>query len=148
LAKPLSTGHDPARPRLDEAHLDAAYDRAGVVLRRLDRLARLLDTRFGIPGTRFRFGLDGLVGLIPGVGDALTNLIGLYVVIEAWRVGVPARLLVAMLVNIGIDFGLGAVPFLGDIFDLFFKSNTRNVDLLRRHLRDRPAAGSGRGSTR
>lgn len=150
MAQPAPRDRVRVEPVVDDAHLEAARDRAGLVLRRLDRLASVLDSRFGIPGTRFRFGLDGLVGLIPGVGDALTNLVGLYVIIEAWRIGVPARLLVAMLANLGADFAIGSVPLVGDVFDLFFKSNTRNVDLLRRHLKEtapKPGPGSGRPST-
>jgi hypothetical protein len=111
-------------------------------LRRLDRLARLLDEAFRIPGTRFRIGIDGLIGMAPGVGDLVTAAIALYPVIEAARLGVPNRVLARMLVNVGIDTGLGAVPVVGDIFDIAFKSNRRNIDLLRKHLREQGRPGS------
>jgi hypothetical protein len=104
------------------------------VLRRLDRFAFLLDAALRIPGTRWRIGLDGLLGFIPGLGDAATSLIALYPVIEAWRLGAPPAVLARMLGNLGLDLAVGAVPLLGDVFDVAFKANRRNVHLLRRHL--------------
>lgn len=115
--------------------------REAAVLRRLERLARLLDGRFGIPGTRLRFGLDGLVGLIPGAGDLVMALVALYPVVEAYRLGAPAHVVARMLANVGIDLGVGAVPVVGDLLDFLFKSNSRNVDLLRRHLDERRRRG-------
>lgn len=103
-------------------------------LRRLDRFAHLSDEVFRVPGTRWRVGLDGVVGLVPGVGDAATALLALYPLIEAWRLGAPPKLLARMLANLGLDAAVGSVPVLGDLFDLRFKSNRRNVELLRRHL--------------
>lgn len=103
-------------------------------LRRLDLLAFLLDEAVRIPGTRWRIGLDGLIGIVPGIGDAVTGLLALYPVLEAWRHGAPARLIARMLANLGMDVAVGAVPVLGDIFDIGFKANRRNVELLRRHL--------------
>ena len=111
-------------------------ERAGVeaTLRRLDRFAHLLDEAFRIPGTRWRIGLDGLAGFVPGIGDGVTALVALYPIIEAYRHGAPAGLIGRMLANLGIDTAVGAVPVLGDIFDVTFKANRRNVELLRRHL--------------
>lgn len=103
-------------------------------LRRLDRFAHLLDRAVRIPGTRWRIGLDGILGLAPGIGDGATALIALYPLVEAWRLGVPPAILVRMLANIGIDGAVGSVPLAGDIFDVAFKANTRNVALLREHL--------------
>ncbi|MEK0084828.1 DUF4112 domain-containing protein [Benzoatithermus flavus] len=103
-------------------------------LRRLDLLAFLLDEAVRIPGTRWRIGLDGLIGIVPGIGDAVTGLLALYPVLEAWRYGAPAHLIARMLANLGVDVAVGAVPVLGDIFDVGFKANRRNVELLRRHL--------------
>lgn len=103
-------------------------------LRRLDRFAHLLDEAFRVPGTRWRVVLDGLVGLVPGIGDAITALAALYPLIEAWRLGAPTHLLLRMAGNLGVDSLVGSVPILGDLFDLRFKSNRRNVELLRRHL--------------
>ena len=114
----------------------AGIDRASAAatLRRLDRFAHLLDEAFRIPGTRWRIGLDGLAGFVPGIGDGVTALVALYPVLEAYRHGAPPALLARMLANLGIDTAVGAVPILGDIFDVAFKANRRNVELLRRHL--------------
>jgi hypothetical protein len=101
---------------------------------RLQRLAHLLDDRFRIPGTRYRIGLDGLIGLVPGIGDAVTTLLALYIVLEARRHGVPLRKLGRMGVNVGIDALVGAVPLVGDLFDVAWKANRRNLELLLDHL--------------
>lgn len=98
---------------------------------RLDRLATLLDNSIRIPGTRIRVGLDGLIGLVPGIGDSLMLLISLYVVLRARMLGAPLSIILQMLVNVALDFVVGSVPVLGDIFDIAFKANIRNVDLLR-----------------
>lgn len=98
---------------------------------RLDRLATLLDNSIRIPGTRIRVGLDGLIGLVPGIGDSLMLLAGLYVVLRARMLGAPMSIILQMLVNLALDFVVGSVPVLGDLFDIAFKANIRNVDLLR-----------------
>ena len=103
-------------------------------LARLKTLARLMDTALRIPGTRIRFGADSALGLIPGAGDFIGLGISLFALGEAMRFGVPPRLLARMIGNIAIDTGLGAIPVAGDIFDLLFKSNTRNLKLLLEHL--------------
>jgi Domain of unknown function (DUF4112) len=118
----------PKRP--DDAQVRAA-------LRRVEQLAYWLDDRYRLPGTRFRIGLDGIVGLIPGVGDAVTNVLTAYIVYEAWRLGVPTATLVRMLANLGIDTVVGVVPVLGDLLDIGFKANRRNLRLLHRHLTER-----------
>ena len=101
---------------------------------RIESLASLLDTAFIIPGTNLRFGFDALVGLVPGIGDALTTALSLWLVKEARALGAPAHLIARMLGNIAIDGVVGAVPLLGDAFDLVWKSNRRNLYLLRRHI--------------
>ena len=106
-------------------------------LARLRALARLLDARFGIPGTRFSFGADSLLGLIPGVGDAATALISLYILLEARRLGARPTTLARMGWNVALDLGLGAVPLVGDVFDLFWKANVKNIELLEADLRRR-----------
>lgn len=101
--------------------------------RRLDRLHRLgylLDNSIGIPGTRFRLGLESLIGLVPGIGDLVAGLLSLYIVIEAHRLGVPRSLLARMGWNVAIDTLVGEVPILGDLFDIGFKANLRNLALL------------------
>ena len=102
-------------------------------LRRLDKLAQLLDTALSIPGTRFRIGLDGLLGLVPGVGDTLGAVFSAYIIFEAARLGFPKGILLRMSGNVAIETVVGAVPILGDIFDIAWKANVRNVALLRAH---------------
>lgn len=109
-------------------------------LRRVQRLARLWDAAIGVPGTRIRVGLDPLVGLVPGIGDALGALVASYVLVEAMRVGVPTSTLLRMLANIAIDALLGTVPVIGDIFDVVWTANLRNVTLLEQHVVDPGAA--------
>jgi hypothetical protein len=106
-------------------------------LRRLDRFAHLSDEAYRVPGTRFRVGLDGIVGLVPGIGDGLSLAFACYPILEAWRLGASRRVILRMLANAGLDGTVGAVPILGDLFDFRFKSNRRNVELLKRHLAER-----------
>ena len=101
---------------------------------RLKTVARALDSGFGIPGTRWRFGIDSLVGLIPVVGDLFGLLLGAYFLFEGLRIGAPALLLIRMLGNVLLDMLIGLVPVIGDIGDVVFKSNPRNAALLAAHL--------------
>lgn len=104
---------------------------------RLDRLADALDTRFRMPLIGVRFGWDGILGLVPVVGDTLTVLPSVWLVLRARRLGAPRSLVAGMIARTGIDYVVGTVPLLGDLFDLGFKANRRNVDALRRHLAHR-----------
>ena len=101
----------------------------------LERLVSLLDDRFSVGG--FRFGLDGLLGLVPGVGDTVGALASAYVILAARRLGAPRSVLLRMGGNLALDYLVGAIPLLGDLFDFGFKANRRNLDLLRRALADR-----------
>lgn len=101
---------------------------------RLHALARVLDTAFVVPGTSFRFGLDALIGLIPGVGDLVGAGLSGYILFEAARLGAPKSVLLRMGWNIAVETVVGAVPFLGDLFDAAYKANKRNMRLLDRHL--------------
>ncbi len=101
---------------------------------RLDALARLLDTALVVPGTNIRFGLDALIGLVPGIGDAVTTATSLYIVHQAYQLGAPKHLIVRMLANVALDGFVGAVPVVGDVFDALWRSNRRNMALLRQHL--------------
>jgi len=103
-------------------------------LRRMRGLARLMDTALRIPGTRYSFGADSIIGLVPVVGDFAGAAISLYIVNEARRLGVPNDKLFKMLVNIGFDAAAGSVPLAGDLFDVYFKSNRRNLDLVLEHF--------------
>ncbi len=100
----------------------------------VEALARLLDSRFNIPGFNMKFGIDSLIGLIPVVGDIFTALLGLYIIGRAILLGGSATLIVRMFINLIIDAVLGAFPFLGDVFDLAFRSNSMNINMLIKHL--------------
>jgi len=104
-------------------------------LREIDRIAHLLDARYTIPGTKLRFGWDGLIGLLPVVGDTLTILPQLYLLYKALRLQLGWSVKLVMLLNILTDWAIGTVPFLGDIFDVAFKSNLRNAKLVAQAIR-------------
>lgn len=113
--------------------------------KRLERLAWYLDSSFKIPGFNVRFGLDGLLGLIPGVGDTIGALLSGMVISEAARLGVPKVLLLKMAVNVAVDALVGTVPVVGDLFDFVWKANQRNVQLLNRYFeRPRETVVAGR----
>lgn len=103
------------------------------------RLARLLDTRFGVPGVPFRFGLDGVIGLIPGIGDGVTTLMGLYALQVAHKHKLPLGARIKMIWNIGVDFVVGAIPLVGDLFDFAFHAHAKNLRIVERHLERRAA---------
>jgi len=98
----------------------------------LDQLSRWMDGLFRIPALGWRFGLDFLVGLIPGVGDTATTLVSFYILASGVRYRVPKITLLRMGLNIAIDYAVGAIPFVGDLFDAFWKSNQKNIELVRR----------------
>jgi hypothetical protein len=103
-------------------------------IRRLHGIARLMDTAIRIPGTSVRFGADSVFGLIPVIGDVGGALVGLYIVNEARRMGVPPARLVQMIGNLAVDSVIGSVPVAGDLFDVFFKSHRRNLDIILDHF--------------
>ncbi len=103
-------------------------------LARIERLATLLDTALVIPFTKFRFGVDSLFGLAPVVGDVVTTGLALYIVYEAHKLGAPKHVLGRMLTNVALDGLIGAVPVAGDVFDVLWRANKRNVRILREHL--------------
>ena len=107
-------------------------------LARLDAIAKLLDVAFILPGTNIRYGIDGLIGLIPVVGDIITTAISLWLVREARALGAPWHLTMRMLGNVALDGVVGAVPLVGDAFDVMFRANVRNVKLLHRWLEKQP----------
>jgi len=113
----------------ESAGLDRAERRA--IVERLERLSILLDTALVIPGTNFRFGADALIGLFPGIGDVITTALAGYIVYEAHRLGVPRRILARMIANVALDGMVGAVPLAGDVLDVMFRANRRNMRLLR-----------------
>ncbi len=98
----------------------------------LERLSWLMDDLFRIPGIGWRIGLDALVGLIPGFGDTATSLASFYILASAVRYGVPKVTILRMGLNIGIDYVMGSLPVVGDLFDAWWKSNRMNVELVRK----------------
>ncbi len=102
---------------------------------RIDLFAHLLDDWFHIPFTPIRVGLDGLIGLIPGLGDILAGIASFVIILAAWIRGVPYVTLARMMVNLGIEVVVGSIPVLGDAFDIAWKANRRNYKLMVRHLR-------------
>jgi hypothetical protein len=107
-------------------------------LARLDALSQLLDVAFVVPGTKIRYGIDGLIGLIPVVGDIITTAISLWVVREARALGAPWHITTRMLGNVAVDGVIGIVPFVGDAFDVMFRANVRNVKMLKKWLEKQP----------
>lgn len=114
---------------------DAAPEQAAA-RERLDRLAHLLDSRFRIPGTQIRFGVDPILGVLPGVGDVAALLPAVAVILQAVDLGARGATLVRMIANTALDTVVGSVPVLGTVFDVVFKANERNIRLLHRHLDD------------
>jgi hypothetical protein len=103
-------------------------------LARLEAMADLLDTAFVVPGTGIRFGFDSLIGLVPGIGDAITTALSLFIVYEAHQLGARPHILARMLTNLAVDGVIGAVPVVGDAFDVAWRANRRNLRILREHL--------------
>ena len=110
--------------------LERAQRRDPADITDLRQLADWLDTKFVFPGTNIRFGLDGIIGLIPGIGDLITTALGSYILMRAHELGAPKLLLARMGLNLAIDSIVGAVPLFGDLFDIAFRSHKRNVGLL------------------
>jgi hypothetical protein len=103
-------------------------------LHRVRWLGYLLDEQFRIPGTGYRIGLDGLLGLLPGIGDTVGALLSIYVLFEAIQIGMPRTTLLRMVANVALDTVVGAVPVLGDVFDVAWKANKKNVALLNAYI--------------
>ena len=123
----------PDKPQRMTAELPLGTDPQSV-RRRVEALEHLLEGLIEVPGLRRKVGLDAMVGLIPVVGDAITAALGLYLVWEARNLGMPRWQLWRMAGNVGIDSLIGAVPIAGDLFDFAFRSNTRNLKIIRKHL--------------
>jgi hypothetical protein len=103
-------------------------------LNRIRKLSRLMDTAIGIPGTKFRIGIDPIIGLVPGAGDIISTGFSAYIIYLATRFGLPSKDLRKMIFNIGLEAAVGTVPVVGDMFDAYYKSNIRNLAILEQHL--------------
>jgi hypothetical protein len=123
----------PARPQAMRAGLPIGTD-PGSVRQRIEAMERLLEHGFTVPGTRYQFGLDAVVGLIPVVGDFIGAAFGAWLVWEAKNLGLPKWKLWRMTGNVAFDTAIGFVPVVGDAFDFLFRSNSRNMKIVKRHL--------------
>lgn len=115
------------------ARYDRSHSRREAV-DRLDFIARMLDTAFVIPGTRIRFGIEAIIRLVPGLGDAVASLLSCVILLEAHRLGVPLTLLARMIANVLLEGTAGAMPVVGDMFDVVFRANRRNIRILRDYM--------------
>ena len=124
--------------RIDSAHPTdqriAALKGREEAQRRLQRLAKLMDSQVRVPVLGLRIGADAVLGLVPGFGDVITGAIGAYLIYEAQRLGIPRGALLRMIANVAFDTAVGAIPVAGDIWDFFFRSNDRNMRILARHV--------------
>ncbi|MGC1395176.1 MAG: DUF4112 domain-containing protein [Coleofasciculaceae cyanobacterium] len=109
-----------------------------ITLNRIRKLSRLMDTAIGIPGTKFRIGLDPIIGLIPGAGDLVSTAFSAYIIYLATQIGISSQDLKKMILNIGLEAVVGTVPLVGDLFDAYYKSNIRNLAILEEHLQNEP----------
>ncbi len=119
-----------------------ARDRSAIIAE-FERVSRLLDSQWRIPGTGIRFGIDPLFGLVPGLGDVATGLVSAYIVLMARRLGLPNHVMARMVGNIALDVVVGSIPLLGSVFDLFYKANRRNFRLLQHHVELEKARQAG-----
>lgn len=122
MSKPSTTPHPDAEEQLPQLAPE------------LELLARWMDGVFRVPGVGWRFGLDAILGLLPGIGDTASSVATLYILAAAHRYGVTRATLLRMALNVVLDTTIGALPLVGDIFDVYWKSNQRNVELLNRHM--------------
>ena len=104
---------------------------------RLEALGRLMDGAFVVPGTNIRLGLDAIIGLVPVAGDMISGLVSSYLIWEARQLGAPRWLIARMVGNTLLDTTIGAIPVVGDAFDIMFRANMKNMTLLRRHMEKR-----------
>jgi hypothetical protein len=128
-------------------HADYAHDTVSSAdrLRHVERIARLMDSEFKIPGTTFKFGLDPVIGLIPGIGNLATSAVSGMLIWTMMKHGASNNVVIRMALNLVIDAVVGAIPIIGNLFDFAFRANDRNVELLRRHYEEGKYQGSGRG---
>jgi len=145
-ALPPTTGRrltEPVRRVRGEVVGDQRAARFAAFERRFSAVSRVMDELVAVPGTSVRVGLDPIVGLIPVVGDAISAAVGFWLIAEATRFGVPRIVVGRMVVNTVVDLAVGAIPVLGDLFDVVSRSNSRNLALFRRHALDPTASTRG-----
>lgn len=136
-----------AAPPSGNSALNATALEIEMSVARLETVARIMDSAFQIPGTNIRMGVDALLGLLPGIGDAISATISSYLIWEAKRLGASKFLLARMAGNVAIDTVIGSIPFAGDVFDVAYKSNIKNITLLKKHVAKHGLVGlSGPGT--
>lgn len=126
-------------------NLDKDQQKNSKSLGAAERFADLLDSRYTFPGTNFKFGLDPILGLIPGVGDGISLVFQVLLVVTLSRKGYSGKLLAMLLINVLLDTLIGSIPVIGQIFDFFFKANQRNLRLTKEYLYEGKHQGSGTG---
>jgi hypothetical protein len=114
-------------------------------LRWIEQVTGLMDSKFNIPGTNFKFGLDPIIGLIPFIGDLSTFGVSAMMVYTMSKHGVSRKVIILMMLNIFLDTAIGSIPILGNVFDFFYKSNNRNLSLLKKHYAEGKYQGKGNG---
>lgn len=132
MQPPDSPDPYPVEPYSPDPYPVEPRQRSG--LERVRALSRLLDNAIAVPGTDYRFGIDPLIGLLPGGGDTFTGLISAYIIWEAALMGLPRSTLIRMTWNVLLEVIVGTIPFIGDLFDFAWKANARNARLLEKHL--------------
>ena len=132
-----------------EPNVQVIYDdeksRRKPALENFERMANLLDSRFKIPGTRIRFGLDPLFSFVPLIGDVITLVISSILIYTVYTNGASRKVVIKMMLNAGLDTIIGAIPLVGTVFDVFYRSNERNLRLLKEHYFEGKHRGSGTG---
>jgi hypothetical protein len=132
---------EPVRRVRGEVVGDRRADQFAAFERRFAAVSRVMDELVTVPGTKVRVGLDPIVGLVPVVGDVISAVVGFWLIAAATRLGIPRIVVGRMIVNTVVDMAVGAIPILGDLFDVVSRSNSRNLALFRRHALD-PAAST------
>lgn len=135
----------PVRPAGVGHRVGPADDAVEARIERIERFAHLMDRSIELPLVRWRIGLDGLIGLIPGIGDTVTTAASGWLLAEGWRLGARKRVMLRMLGNLGIDWVIGLVPLVGDLLDFGYKANAKNARLLAAELRERRGTVRERG---
>ena len=114
-------------------------------LKWVERIASVMDDKFRVPGTNFKFGLDPIMNIIPIAGDVSGFIVAAALLFVMAKNGVSRKVLILMAINVGIDVTIGAIPLIGQLFDFYFKANTRNIKLLKEHYQEGKHTGSGKG---
>ncbi len=126
--------HEPFSPNCHHAGMNTTERLT--TLNQIRKVSRLMDASIRIPGIGFRFGLDPIIGLIPGAGDLIATVVSAYIILMAVRFRLPQNVIGWMIFNVALEAVVGSVPLIGDLFDAFYKSNLRNLALLEKHLQE------------